>query len=219
MIQRGSAPDGYINQQIDRLQAMYVDNLIGYGLEEARADTFMFQALQEMNFSKTQMQEVFERASYYLTQGSGVGGGLTAQAAAIGNRFGFGQGLIPMSLIEEAAHRGRATYLGAIGYGEMESVLGSQRKDFITGTAFNTGQAISEQDALNAFSEQFNKTASQGRYEVRFSSGQAKNIIEELAQDTGAIRPSTKAGSRSAKTFIGIAQAKNTAMNVIKARL
>jgi hypothetical protein len=176
----------------------------------------MFQALKEMNFSQRQTQEVFGKASYYLTQGSGVGGGLTAQAAAIGNRFGFGQGLIPMNLIEEAAHKGRATYLGSIGYGEMESVLGPLRKDFITGTVFDTGQAISKQDAVNAFSEQFNKTISQGRYEARFSSGQAANIIEELVQDTRAIRPSTKAGSRTAETFVNIAKSKAVAQSVIK---
>lgn len=223
MIINNTMSDNYIHGQVDRLREMYLKNVVEYGLEEARADTFMWQAIKETEmgtFLQSGRMGPMERKLIASTSNYLLPGSMDDLSTRIARRFNlngkFGiDNLIDDELIEEASYRSRAAYLSSVGYGDLENVLGPTRKDFIEGTTFDRGTQLSARKAQESFVDEYNKHSA-GRYEVNFSSRVAYPETSTIEFGKEIIRPSTKAGSRSAKTFLGIVDAKQVARAVTR---
>lgn len=147
MILNNTMSDNYIHGQVNRLREMYLKNLVEYGLEEARADTFMWRTINE-----TQMGSFLESGrlgpmernfiqtnSNYLISGSMDNlSKRIADSFNLNGRFGV-DNLITDELVQEASYRSRAAYLATVGYGDLEHVMHPIRKEFIEGTTFARG--------------------------------------------------------------------------------
>lgn len=59
--------------------------------------------------------------------------------------------------------------------------------------------------------DEYNRHQAGGRYEVKLSSNFVYPKMDEIDVASKTVSPSTKAGSRSAKTFMGIVDAKQVA--------
>lgn len=229
MILNNTMSDNYIYGQVDRLKEMYLKNVVEYGLEEARADTFMWKTINETQmgaFLQSGRLGPMERSFIQTNSNYLMPGSMDDISKRIANTFNLGgkfgvDNLITDELMEEASYRSRAAYLATVGYGDLENVLGPIRKDFIEGTTFDRGTQLSARKAQESFVEEYNKHSA-GRYEVRLSSTVAKadpyRSVEKSLMEFGkeTVGPSTKAGSRSAKTFLGIVDAKQVARAVTR---
>lgn len=142
MVIKNNRSLNYISGQIDRLQEMYLENLIDFGLEEARADTFAWKALSETEirpFMKLgRLEDV--RTSDYIFSGS-----MDDLSRKLANAFNLsvnrlgGENLITDKLVQEASYRSRAAYLATVGYDDLEYVMDPIRRTYFNSTTFARG--------------------------------------------------------------------------------
>jgi len=210
----------YIDGQVDRLQQTFLETIVELGLEEARADTFMWKAINDSDYMfrtgsiSFKERDFMDLSSHYLSPGS-----MDYYSRNIADFFNTaGEHLdnpIGDDLVEEASHRARAAYLATVGYGDLEYLLGPKRQEFIDNTTFDKSKNLSgltAGEAQDAFVDEYYRH--QERYQVRLSSGVASKVQDVVEEKIPIL--STKAGSRSAKTFMGIVDAKQVARAITR---
>lgn len=129
------------------MQQMFLEAVVERGLEEARADTFMWKAISDSDYMfKTgsvsfKEREFMDLASHYLSPGS-----MDYYSRETADFFNLdGAHLnnpIKDDLIEEASYRARAAYLATVGYGDLEYLLGPKRQEFIDNTTFDKSKNL-----------------------------------------------------------------------------